>query len=694
MAGFFVILGTGCDNFYNDILNPPPMVDVIYVKSSAAGSGDGTSWENAFTDLQAGIDAAAADPVRKSVWVAAGTYRPAGNPNNITNAAAGREYHFTLRNGVSLYGGFDGYSNRISDRDPAAHETILSGDIGTENDESDNCLHVFYHPASISLDATALLDGFTITGGNADDTAGTGEHAKGGGMYIDNCRPAVTGCVFKNNRAVNGGAFYINVSGSTVMNLSGNSFSENSTSEKGGAIYISAIEEAEITLSEFSIRMNSASDYGGGIYCWSAGTGSVTITGSTFEGNSSASTGSGGALCIQGSDNAVISIDSSSFTGNMADTNGGAVYVTNEIKSSTEIKGSTFSGNYCGEKGGALYNSIDDDASITVSESVFTGNGIDESDQVKTDSGGAIYNYITKPASDYTKITMSNLTVAGNRALNDGGGIYTVSVAAGDTAVARVDILSCRIENNSAGSDGGGVYNLLETKTRMMVEATQFISNTGGAYGGGLAVYVDGGADSTFIVSRSVFDTNSAPIGGGIAHRSSGSNTSFGIISSVFYGNSASSEGGGCFVDENIVNATFLGTTFLSNSSPAGGDLHCDKQILGYSFIWSSVDLTGFGGDLTVRPDEVIFVDRDNPRGPDGIWGTDDDGLIPVLNSVKVIDEGNEAKYDEKQYGLPQIDLNLDGNYDDNLLPTALDLRGKPRANGIVDIGAYEYHGD
>src|SRR5262249_48867379 len=94
---------------------------VWYVNSSAAGSNTGTSWANAYTDLQAALQ----NPSLSSgdqVWVAEGTYRPTGGND--------RTISFALRGGVAVYGGFAGSEAQLAQRDLAHHVTTLSGDIG------------------------------------------------------------------------------------------------------------------------------------------------------------------------------------------------------------------------------------------------------------------------------------------------------------------------------------------------------------------------------------------------------------------------------------------------------------------------------------------------------------------------------------------------------------------------------------
>ena len=50
---------------------------IWYVKANATGLNNGSSWADAFSNLQPAIDAARASfEFDKQVWVAAGTYRP------------------------------------------------------------------------------------------------------------------------------------------------------------------------------------------------------------------------------------------------------------------------------------------------------------------------------------------------------------------------------------------------------------------------------------------------------------------------------------------------------------------------------------------------------------------------------------------------------------------------------------------
>ncbi len=112
-------------------------------------------------------------------------------PTDGTDRAA----TFLLRSGVALYGGFDGTEASLDARDWVAHSTTLSGDIGVPGNDTDNVYHVV---TGSGTDATAVLDGFSVTAARAD---GNLPRNRGGGMRTIGGSPTVRHVVFHDNYA-------------------------------------------------------------------------------------------------------------------------------------------------------------------------------------------------------------------------------------------------------------------------------------------------------------------------------------------------------------------------------------------------------------------------------------------------------------------------------------------------------------
>jgi hypothetical protein len=271
---------------------------IIYVDAGAVGGNDGSSWDDAYTDLQPALAAATAGD---EIWVAAGTYKPTSGTD--------RHASFQMVNGVEIYGGFDPGSGvtKFRDRDWVTYATILSGDIGTAGDNTDNSYHVLYHPAETDLDSSAILDGFTITGGNAD---GDYPHYCGGGMYNEGSSPTLTNCTFTENFARLGGGMHNNSDSSPA--LSDCSFVSNEAVSAGGMFNYT---NTSPLLTNCTFLDNLASSNGGGMYNMY---GLPVLTNCAFSGNS-AGYGGGGMYNYH----AAPALTNCTFWGNMAGVDGG-----------------------------------------------------------------------------------------------------------------------------------------------------------------------------------------------------------------------------------------------------------------------------------------------------------------------------------------------------------------------------------
>lgn len=180
---------------------------IRYVKPK--GNGDGTSWDKAMGDIQKAInDLAEKAPGEKGeVWVAAGTYVVKDRILNDASAPVS----LLMKNGISVYGAFNGTEKRRSERIEESkglkpwgwnQESIIRGaefkgsdDANwNNNDEAWNIknsgsYHVVWFaplPGGNAFTDEVYLEGFTIEGGKFHDT-NKAEYAPGcgAGVYIN-----------------------------------------------------------------------------------------------------------------------------------------------------------------------------------------------------------------------------------------------------------------------------------------------------------------------------------------------------------------------------------------------------------------------------------------------------------------------------------------------------------------------------
>lgn len=231
----------------------------IFVRSGA--NGDGSSWQNAFGDLQQALHAARQrGPVQ--IWVAEGKYAPTATGN--------RDASFVIPDGVVLLGGFAGFESSPSQRDWQKNLTVLSGEIGSPNSLEDNSYTVVL---TKNVSAATTIDGFVISSGTANGVVREkgAPQRSGAGWYNDGSNgysnPTVLNCLFINNYGRDGAAFY-NYAANGVANprIENCQFVNNHADLDGGALYNNgSFGISSPTIINCLFEENEAS-YGGAIF--------------------------------------------------------------------------------------------------------------------------------------------------------------------------------------------------------------------------------------------------------------------------------------------------------------------------------------------------------------------------------------------------------------------------------------------
>lgn len=229
-----------------------PATRIRYVKPTATGTGDGSSWDNASGDLQKMIDELADNNVSQQageVWVAAGTYKPQSQLISGMNYSAS----FRMRDGISVYGGFAGNETSKQERakgtmpwdftnvtvlEAAYYESKLAWTNSKWTVGSDSRHVVWFAPMSGESEFTRVttLDGVTVQGGYAQGNTGLDDFLtdRGAGVYMDGANAYLSNCIVRENYATgNGGGVYLK-NGRVQTSLIYN----NNADADGGAVYV------------------------------------------------------------------------------------------------------------------------------------------------------------------------------------------------------------------------------------------------------------------------------------------------------------------------------------------------------------------------------------------------------------------------------------------------------------------------
>jgi len=208
---------------------------VIYVDINATGLNDGSSWSNAFVNVQDGIDSANSTTPKAEVWIAEGVYTPTSFLSDANaSPQTGNEYKsFLMYAGVDVYGGFEGTETTstigiIGGRQldstgiawNFAHPTIFDGAgsyhtvwFGTNGFETFSSFGVsgLYRPkrltAPSNLNGVTLKNGYANIGGVIENTTTSKKnfmHMSGGGACFAG-NSYMSNCIVENSKAKFGG---------------------------------------------------------------------------------------------------------------------------------------------------------------------------------------------------------------------------------------------------------------------------------------------------------------------------------------------------------------------------------------------------------------------------------------------------------------------------------------------------------
>lgn len=323
---------------------------VRYVNRNSTGSiSPYTSWSTAGTDLQAVINVSQAGD---EIWVASGTYIPARDAFGNASPSDGRHRTFYLKDGISVYGGFNGTETSLASRNFNTNITILSGDLGTPGSINDNSYHVVLFSGSSTSAMGVKLDGFSITGGFATETSSIQVNGNAvSGLAGPAIRLLYGNNIISNNkiyvnRGYSGGAIYAS-NGNNI--ISDNEIYNNIANYDGGGV---SVYRGTNTITRNYIHDNTATGDGGGIYSQEGVNNVISknIIGKNKGGISMIDTyyyGGGGIYAEKGSNTIINNV----FYENTSNYMGGAIllyYGNNKVINNTIYKNNA-------TKGGGFY---------------------------------------------------------------------------------------------------------------------------------------------------------------------------------------------------------------------------------------------------------------------------------------------------------------------------------------------------
>lgn len=537
------------------LLSLPAFSQVTYVKGDASGANNGSSWTDAYISLATAL----ANTTTGEIWVAKGTYLPGADTLS----------RFEIGDAVALYGGFAGTETMVTQRDPEANPTILSGDVSGNdaagdfiNNRADNVFHVVYVDSLLA--DPVIIDGFTISGGHTYPlSAGVDAYFdRGGGIWafspID-----VRNCTFTNNYSGAGAGVALVGEGTAGSNFVNTLFDGNLAAE-AGVIY--AIVTENVTLNNVTFSNNIVD--GGAFYAaYCAG---ITIDNSSFVNNQDTVTNgfSAGLFIWQ---NINFSLLNSVFSGNTAD-NAVAFYIDG-----SEIQGD----------GLGAYN---------INNNVFDGN---------TATNGFGIGYFWN-AYD---VDVANCSFVNNTSPVGAAGLYGNGTTMTEQDPANFNVDNCLFENNFTNGRGAGIYfNNLSAR----INGSDVLNNTGGAVAGGMYIRNLTNAPVFYVeIDNSTFNNNSAQFGGALGHL--GSLSELSINKSHFEENAGTQAGGAIYFGATGVPTVVDSTEFIGNTNGFGGAVcnFADGAVTAFTnSTFKGNAATSSGGGMLNGFDANVLIDK------------------------------------------------------------------------------------
>ncbi|MCF6318914.1 MAG: hypothetical protein L3J83_06510 [Proteobacteria bacterium] len=346
----------------NDVILKVLGLTIIYVDENVVAAGNGSSWINAFDNLQ---DALAVAISGEEIWVAQGVYYPDVGGSQMDND---RLATFTLIDGVSIYGGFNGTETDRNQRDPETNTTVLSGDIDGDDtngdgnniaESTDDIINNNSYNILIgsNVDTNTMLDGFTITAGKA--TSADPVNSKGAGIYCgtNTSGPSLNQMIFIANLADDRGAATFGCS----QYVTNSSFINQYSDDLAGAVFATGGYYENIIF-----EGNEARRTGGAMR---NAANPLTMKNIKFIANKSRNADGGGLYS-----SADVTLENILFSGNHAGSNsddeGGGLYLLNSLVAN--LTNVTFTGNKAADLGGAI--SMTNTATLNIQNSIIWNN--------------------------------------------------------------------------------------------------------------------------------------------------------------------------------------------------------------------------------------------------------------------------------------------------------------------------------